>query len=292
MRSSFKESQSGSLSGKKLSIEHPLSFFKKPSSSVKRVEHVHGRRSTPVKHEDAGPTTAGNDVLRAELRDSAKRITKTLDFDGKVSSKGYRAVHETPYQCEVKYRPSSTSSYKSNKKLSKEPTPAPEPSKPLQWIKDDPRFRTCDSMSEAKKSEKVIKRPTSSSKVEKISFSQKSIIQSIETMTRKSAHYYFEKQIKQPTSESKDCPYTRLSSSYKFTSSNHNLGDSNPNGRTSMSRLFKHPSIDKKVNPEKQTTGIAWKREKQAVQTTGELKDMITQGMSRFGLPQIKSITF
>lgn len=281
MRSSFKESFGAPLSDKKISREKSMALIKKPSGSVKRSDQIYGRMSTPVRREDVGQTTAGNDFLRAELRDSAKRVTKDINFDSKITKNRYKAVLETKYVSETKYRPSSTSSYKSARKLSREIEAAPEPAKTLQWSKDDPRFRTCDSMSEAKKSEKSIKRQSSSHKVEKISFSQKSIIQSIETMTRKSAHYYFENQAKQPSSEVKDCPYARLSSSYKFSSSNHNLGESQKFSRSSMSKLFKHPSIDKKVNLEGQKIGTGWTKDKTGVQTTGELKDMITQGMSK-----------
>jgi len=281
MRSSFKESYGAPLTDKKITREKPLSFVKKPSTIAKKPESTYGRRSTPVRREVQGQTTAGNDFLRAELRDSAKRMPKDTNLSGRATHKAYRDALQTKNMSETKIRPSSTSSYKSTRKQEKDTETGLESSKPLQWSKDDPRFRTCDSMSEAKKSEKSIKRTNSSNKVEKISFSQKSIIQSIEALTKKSAHYYFENQNKPSPAEDKDCPYTRLSSSYKFSSSNHNLGESQKFSRSSMSRLFKHPSIDKKVSPDSHKKGTGWIKERNSVQTTGELKDMITQGMHK-----------
>ena len=100
-------------------------------------------------------------------------------------------------------------------------------------------------------------------------------------MTRKSATFYFEKQARQVAQENKDSVYTRLSSSHKFNSSNFNLQETQKLSRSNICRLMKPTSSEKQPTQEKAVKPITWSKEKPGVQTTDELKVMITQGMSK-----------
>jgi hypothetical protein len=276
-RFSFKESFA-SQSATKVQRDNSLTLSKKPSTPQKQVP-APARRSVPTRKDDQ-ITTAGNDFLRAELRDSAKKINKEPFFGPSSANKGYRS-HENFYKRELKGRPSSSSQQKESYKTSQDTNLANEVDKTLKWSKDDPRFKTCDSVSEARMAEQTLKRQSSNGKIDKVSFSQKSIINSIETMTRKSANFYFDRQARQAAHETKESVYTRLSSSHKFNSSNYNLQETQKFSRVSMGRLLKPSSIEKQSNFEKTTRSGIWSKEKHGVQTTDELKDMITQGMSK-----------
>jgi hypothetical protein len=279
-RFSFKESFASNQSAKKLQRDTSLTIPKKPSTSQKAVIQP-ARKSVPFKKDDFVPTTAGNDFLRAELRDSAKRINKDPPPVANSANKGF-STYDNFYKRELKGKPSYSSQQKESYKTSQDSNMANEVDKTLKWSKDDPRFKTCDSVSEVRNAEQTLKRQSSNGKVERVSFSQKSIINSIETMTRKSANFYFDRQAKQAAQDSKDSVYTRLSSSHKFSSSNYNLQETQKYSRSSMNRILKPTSIERQSNFDKPTRSGLWHKDKQAVQTTDELKDMITQGMSSF----------
>lgn len=277
-RFSFKDSFA-SQSATKLQRDSSLTLNKKPSTPQK-LGPTPGRRSVPS-HKEEQPTTAGNDFLRAELRDSAKKIVKDPYYGPGSANKGHQS-QDRFYQRDLKVRPTSSSHQKNSFKGSPDTNMANEVDKTLKWSKEDPRFKTCDSVSASRNAEQTLKRQSSNGKVEKVSFSQKSIINSIETMTRKSANFYFDRQARQAAQESKDSVYTRLSSSHKFNSSNYNLQETQKFSRVGMTRLLKPTSIEKQGTHEKTARSGLWNKERHSVQTTDELKDMITQGMSNF----------
>jgi hypothetical protein len=278
-RLSFKDSF-GCQSATKLQRDSSLTLAKKPSTPQK-TGAMPARRSVPTKREDYMPTTAGNDFLRAELRDSAKKISKDKPSGHLSANKGTKSQDHF-YRRELKGRPSSSSHQKEPFKTSQDLNLAIEPDKTMKWTKDDPRFKTCDSVSEARNAEQTLKRQSSNGKVEKVSFSQKSIINSIETMTRKSANFYFDRQARQAAQEAKETVYTRLSSSHKFSSSNYNLQETQKFSRLSMNRLLKPTSIEKTPNIDRSIKSAIWNKDKHGVQSKTELKGMITQGMSSF----------
>lgn len=283
-RLSFEDNFASSHSAKKLSRESSLTATRQPGIPQKSALEP-ARRSVLSKKKTFSLTTAGNDFLRAELRDSAKRIIKEIVSSDKSASK-YTGSEDHLHKRGLKSRPSSHSQKKEGISGLLDSHVASEIDKPLKWSKDDPRFKTCDSVSEVRHSEQTIKRLSSNGNAERLSFSQKSIINSIETMTRKSANFYFDRQAKQIAHESKDSVYDRLSNTHKFNSSNYHLQETQKLSRASMNRTLKHASSEKQSNPERSVRSILWVKDKHGVQTTDELKDMITQGMSTPFLPR------
>ena len=147
----------------------------------------------------------------------------------------------------------------------------------LKWAKNDPKFKTCDSVTLLhSKADQTLKKAYSSSKLEKaekVSFSPKSIINSIETMTRKSVNFYIDR----PNIQQKENIYTRLSSSSKLSSSNQNLQTTQKICRGQASRLFNTPTSLEKTQKNRPEIRLKCPQS----QTKENLKDMITQEINK-----------
>jgi hypothetical protein len=211
----------------------------------------------------------GTEPMRATWDATRKPVSSNIHMDPKFSS-STRSWNN---------RPSTSDS--ASKKVKEDKDNEVD----IKWTKDDTRFRTCDSVTSSStpkppSSDSVPRKPSSSVKNERLSFSQKSIINSIETMTRKSANIYMERgSTPSQSAQNKENKYTKLSSSSKYSYSNQNLQESEKPTRVDIIRLMRPLSNERKTSLEKKPR--QWPSNKKAVQTKDELKGLITQGMSK-----------